>query len=109
MRAKLAFSGSRGAIQGAKIATRMIARPTTPPASDSGLRRAMSASSRTTERSPAATGTSRTAVVSVAMASVADPRVEPGIGQIHEHVDHDEDHRVEQHQVLHHDDVALDD
>ena len=38
-----------------------------------------------------------------------DPRVEPRVGQVDEDVDGDEDQRVQEHQVLHHDDVALHD
>src|SRR5437016_1832972 len=110
MRAKFALSGSRGAIQGAVNATTMIKSPTSPPTIDNGLRRAKSHSSRATERSLGASDASTTtAAVSELMRSVPDPRIEPGIGQIDEDVDDDEDRRVEQHEVLHHDDVALDD
>src|SRR5207244_13495820 len=110
MRAKFALSGSRGGIQGAVNATTMMKSPTSPPTIDNGLRRAKSHSSRATERSLGASDASTTtAAVSELMRSVPDPRIEPGIGQIYEDVDDDEDRRVEQHEVLHDDDVALDD
>src|SRR5712691_8424242 len=110
MRAKFALSGSRGAIHGAVRATTTMSRPTTPPTIDSGLRRANSHSSRATERSLGAIGTATaTAAVSDVMRSVPDSRVEPRIREVHEHVDDDEDGGVEQHEVLHHDDVAFDD
>src|SRR5215813_9319477 len=91
MRRKSALSGSRGAINGAVRATRTMNSPTTPPASDRGLRRPKAASSTTAP----------------IMALVADPRVEPPVGQVHEDVHGHEDQGVEQHEILHDDDVAL--
>ena len=40
--------------------------------------------------------------------AVPDARVEPRVAEVHEHVDRHEDRRVEQHEVLDDDDVALD-
>src|SRR5438067_880792 len=63
--------------------------------------------SRSAERSlGAAMGASTRSTV--ALTSVPDTRIEPRVREIHEDVDDDEDRRVEQHEVLHHDDVALD-
>src|SRR4029453_357514 len=40
--------------------------------------------------------------------AVPDTRVEPRVAEIDQDVDGDEDHGVQEHDVLHHDDVALD-
>src|SRR5262245_35183150 len=93
IRRKSVLSGSFGATHGANSAIKMMRIATIPPTADSGLRRTKAASSPRTERS----------------ISVPDPGIEPGVGHVHEHVDEDEDRRVEQHEVLDHDDVSLDD
>src|SRR5215470_7232273 len=95
---KLVLSGSWGATQGAVMAIRTMSRPTIPPAADSVLRRAKTASSRRIERSTEA----------MAGSGIADARVEPRVAQIDHEVHEHEDHRVKQDEVLHHDDVALD-
>src|SRR5215470_2707988 len=94
IRRKFVLSGSAGAIHGAAIAIAMMSRPTTPPAADSGLRAAKRASSPGIDRRSGS--------------AIADARVEQGIAQIDQEVHRDEDDGVEQDQVLHHDDVALD-
>src|SRR5262249_37548653 len=109
MRAKFAFRGSRGAIQGAARATNTISSPITPPTTDSGLRRANPASSRRLERPSSGRAAMSARAAHGAGASIPDSGVEPGIREVHEHVDEDEDRRVEQHEVLDDDDVALDD
>src|SRR5262245_3456253 len=95
---KFALSGSCGAIQGAVIAITTMSRPTIPPAADRVLRRAKPASSRRIARSADA----------VAGSGIADARIEPRVAQVDHEVHEDEDHRVEEDEVLHHDDVALD-
>src|SRR5215471_11250927 len=80
------------------MAIRMMRRPTIPPAADSVLRRAKPTSSRRMERSAGA----------LAGSGIADARVEPRVAQIDHEVHEDEDHGVEKHEVLHHDDVPLD-
>src|SRR2546426_7329287 len=72
--------------------------PTMAPAADRAVRDAKATSSRTTERSPLARAGS----------GIVDAWVQPGIAQVHEQVHHHEDGRVEEHEVLDHDDVALD-
>src|SRR6266436_193537 len=95
---KLVLSGSWGATHGAATAIAMMSRPTMPPAADSVLRRAKLASSRRMERSgEAGTGS-----------GIADARIEPRIAQVDEKVHQHEDDRVEQDEILDHDDVALD-
>src|SRR6267142_557491 len=94
MRRKSALSGSRGASSGAAIAVMRIKRPTSPPIADSVLRR---------ENRP-----SSTARAFMPVSAVPDARVEPRVAEIDQDVDADEDHRVEQHEILHDDDVALD-
>src|SRR5438105_3649945 len=39
--------------------------------------------------------------------SIADPRVEPGDGYIHENIQHDENHGVKEYEILHHKDITL--
>src|SRR5690242_14600094 len=94
MRRKSALSGSRGASIGAATAVNTIARPTIPPIAESVLRR----ENRMDSSASAFTTAS----------SVADARVEPRVAEVDQHVHGDEDHRVEQDEVLHHDDVTLD-
>src|SRR5215510_5441428 len=95
---KFVLSGSWGATQGAVIAIRTMSSPTIAPAADRVLRRAKPTSSRKMERSTDATAGS----------GIADARVEPRVAQIDHKVYEDEDHGVEEHEVLHHDDVPLD-
>src|SRR5215471_12013818 len=95
---KLVLSGSWGATHGAAKARRTMRRPTMPPAAERVLRRAKPASSRRSERSTEAAPGS----------GIADTGIEQSVAQIDEEIDQDEDHRVEQHEILHHDDVALD-
>src|SRR6266851_5306729 len=110
IRAKFVLSGSFGAIHGAASAITMIAAATSAPMIDNGFRRANWASSRATDRSLATYGISATATaVSGVMPSEPDPGIEPRVGHVHEDVHHHEDRGIEQHEVLHHDDVALDD
>src|SRR5713101_2288177 len=90
---KFVLSGSAGAIHGAAIAIAMMSTPTRPPAAESGLRPAKRAISPGMDRWSGS--------------AIADTRVEPGIAQVDQEIHHDEDHGVEQHEVLHHDDVAL--
>src|SRR5262245_35225962 len=94
MRRKSALSGSRGARIGAATAVNTISKPTSPPSAESVLRREKRAISM--------------ARAFMGGSAVADAWVEPGVAQIDQHVDADEDHRVEQDEVLDHDDVALD-
>src|SRR6267378_5250851 len=105
MRRKSALSGSRGASSGAASATKMMAMPTRPPMAESVLRRAKRASSATI---CPITDSPRLRLRLAKPSAVTDARVEPCVAEIDQHVDHDEDHRVEQYEVLHHDDVALD-
>src|SRR5258705_3214316 len=98
MRRKFVLSGSWGATQGAAMAMTMMSTPTMPPAADSVLRRAKLTSSRRIERFSE----------KVLGSGIADARVEERIAQIDQEVHHDEDHRVEQDEILDHDDVALD-
>src|SRR5262244_1501301 len=95
---KLVLSGSWGATQGAATATTMMRRPTIAPAADRVLRRAKPTSSRRTERSPDA----------MVSSGIPDTRVEQRVTQIDHEVDEDEDHRIEEDEVLDHDDVPLD-
>src|SRR3989442_8718898 len=108
MRRKSALSGSRGASSGAASAMTMMERPTRPPTADSVLRREKRASSTSNADlitgSPRPSNGLRLAVPS----AVPDARVEPRVAEVDQHVDDDEDHGVEQHEVLHDDDVALD-
>src|SRR6266849_8295609 len=94
MRRKSALSGSRGASKGAARATKRITTPTKPPSADRVLRRAKRASSTSTD---VITGL-----------AVADARVEPRVAEVDQDVDGDEDYGVEQDEVLHDDNVALD-
>src|SRR5215831_16252801 len=80
------------------MAITTMSRPTIPPAADRVLRRAKPASSRRIERSTDA----------IAGSGIADARVEPRVAQVDHEVHEDEDHRVEQDEILYHDDVALD-
>src|SRR2546426_11042764 len=91
---KSALSGSRGASNGAASATKRIRTPTKPPSADRVFRREKRASSPSTD------------VVTVLAG--ADARVEPRVAEVDQDVDGDEDHGVEQDEVLHDDDVALD-
>src|SRR5262245_63151552 len=94
MRRKSAFNGSRGASSGAATAVNTIRRPNRPPIAESVLRREKRATSMArafTDASPE-----------------ADARVEPRVAQIDQDVHRDEDHGVQQDEVLHDDDVALD-
>src|SRR5262245_24910926 len=95
---KFALSGSCGATHGAVMAITTMSRPTIPPAADRVLRRAKPASSRRIERSTDA----------IAGSGIADARIEPRVAQIDYEVHEDEDHRVEEDEILHDDDVALD-
>src|SRR2546427_3780144 len=108
MRRKSALSGSRGASSGAASAMKMMERPTRPPTADSVLRREKRASSTSNADlitgSPRPSNGLRLAVPS----AIPDTRVEPRVAEVDQHIDHDEDHGVEQHEVLHDDDVALD-
>src|SRR5262245_36836345 len=98
MRRKFVLSGSCGATQGAAMAMSTMSKPTRPPIADRVLPRAKPMSSRTTQlRSDVATSS-----------GIADARVEQRVAQVHQEVHHDEDHRVEQDEVLDDDDVALD-
>src|SRR5215470_5153105 len=95
---KLVLSGSWGATQGAVMAIRTMSRPRIPPAADRVLRRAKPTNSRNTERpSDARVGS-----------SIPDTRVEQRVAQIDHEVHEDEDHRIEEDEVLDHDDVSLD-
>src|SRR5215510_6419273 len=95
---KLVLSGSWGATQGAVMAITTMSRPTIAPTADRVLRRANPTNSRGTERpSEAMVGS-----------GIADARVEPRVAQVDREVHENEDHRVEKHEVLHHDDVPLD-
>src|SRR5215470_9044642 len=95
---KLVLSGSWGATQGAVMAITTMSRPTIAPTADRVLRRANPTNSRGTERpSEAMVGS-----------GIADARVEPRVAQVDREVHEDEDHRVEKHEILHHDDVPLD-
>src|SRR2546426_7682521 len=100
MRRKSALRGSGGARSGAATATTTMRTPTSPPAAARVLRRAKRASSTTT----ALITDSRLALPS----AVPDARVEPRVAEVDEHVDDDEDRRVEQDEILNDDDVALD-
>src|SRR5947199_9935779 len=108
MRRKSALSGSRGASSGAASAMTMMERPTRPPTADSVLRREKRASSTSNADlitgSPRPSNGLRLAVPS----AIPDARIEPRVAEVDQHVDDDEDHGVEQPQVLHDDDVALD-
>src|SRR5215467_2017448 len=95
---KLVLSGSWGATQGAVMAITTMSRPMIPPAVDRVLRRAKATSSRRIERSPDA----------IAGSGIADTRVEQRVTQIDHEVYEDEDHRIEEDEVLNHDDVPLD-
>src|SRR5216110_2427566 len=106
MRRKSVLSGSDGAMSGAVIAMTPMSRPTRPPATERGLRRANDASSRATER-PGRRG--RAATARTATSVVTDAGVEPGVAQVDRDVDDDEDDGVEQDQILHDNGVALDD
>src|SRR5881296_4147515 len=112
MRRKSALRGSRGARSAAATTTTMRT-PTSPPAAARVLRRAKRASSTTTAlitdspRTRVACGSS--AALRLALPSaVPDARVEPRVAEVDEHVDDDEDRRVEQDEILNDDDVALD-
>src|SRR3989442_681494 len=72
----------------------MMSTRTRPPAAERGSRQAKRAISPGMDRRSGS--------------GIADTRVEPGIAQIDQEVHHHEDDGVEQHEVLHHDDVALD-
>src|SRR5262249_58366539 len=91
---KAAFKGSRGASRGAATAVKTISRPTRPPSAESVLRREKRAISM--------------ARAFMGGSAVPDARVEPRVAQVDQHVDADEDHRVEQDEVLDHDQAALD-
>src|SRR2546426_9721320 len=91
---KSALSGSRGASNGAASATKRIRTPTKPPSADRVFRREKRASSPSTD---VVTGL-----------AVADARVEPRVAEVDQDVDGDEDYGVEQDEVLHDDNVALD-
>src|SRR5262249_62408282 len=93
MRRKSAFKGSRGARRGAATAVNTISRPTRPPIAESVFRREKRASSM--------------ARAVIGGSAVSDTRVEAGVAQVGQHVDADEDYRVEQDEVLGDDDVAV--
>src|SRR5438552_6517452 len=99
-------------MSGAASAITTMSRPTRPPTTAIGLRRAKPASSRA--REPAGTVATRPSAGAACtsagrpISAVPDARVEPAVADVDQHVDEDEDQRVEQHQVLHHDGVALD-
>src|SRR5215471_2713153 len=95
---KLVLSGSWGATQGAATATTMMRRPTIAPAAERVLRRAKPTSSRRTERSSDA----------MVSSGIPDTRVEQRVAQIDHEVYEDEDHRIEEDEVLDHDDVPFD-
>src|SRR5262245_55936692 len=95
---KWVLSGSCGATQGAVRAIRMMRKPTIPPTADRVLRRAKATSSPRIERCTDA----------MAGSGIADPRIEPRVAQIDHEVHEHEDHRVEEDEVLYHDDVPLD-
>src|SRR5262245_33621206 len=76
----------------------MTSSPTMPPMADSVFRRANATSSRMSVRSSE----------SLAVSAIADTRIEQRLIHIDQYVDEDEDHRVEQDEVLDDDDVALD-
>src|SRR5262245_406353 len=105
MRRKSALSGSRGATHGAVSARATMTNPTTPPAIERGLRRPKAASSRRAIRFIARSPPSSEAP---ADRLIADARIEPRVGEVDEDVDGHENQRVEQHEVLDNDDVALD-
>src|SRR5258706_3946279 len=94
MRRKSALSGSRGARSGAATAVKTTKRPIRPPIADKVLRRESRASS--------------SARAFMGSSAVADARIEPRVAQVDQDVHGDEDHGIEQDQVLHDDDVALD-
>src|SRR5206468_3026298 len=111
MRLKSALSGSRGASSGAATATKTMKAPTRPPAAARVFRRAKRDSSvKIEERAgfPGALGTLAGVGAMSGPPLKSNSRVEPRVAQIDQHVDDDEDRRVEQHQVLDDDDVALD-
>src|SRR5262252_7526623 len=91
MRRKSALSGSRGARSGAATAVKTISRPTS---AESVLRR----EKRATSMARAFIGGS----------AVPDPRIEPGVAQVDQHVDADEDDGIEEDEILNDDDVTLD-
>src|SRR5262249_15233448 len=76
----------------------MTSSPTMPPTADSVLRRANATSSRRSVRSSER----------LAVSAITDTRIEQCVAHIDQYVDEDEDHRVEQDEVLDDDDVALD-
>src|SRR5216683_5392038 len=94
IRRKFVLSGSAGAIHGAAIAIATMSAPTRPPAAERGLRQTKRANSPAMDRWPGS--------------GITDARVEPGVAQIDQEVHQHEDDRVEQDEVLDHDDVALD-
>src|SRR5262245_54784807 len=94
MRRKSAFNGSRGASRGAATAVNTISRPTSPPSAESVLRRENRATSMARAFSDGS--------------AVPEPRVEPRVAQIDQHVDADEDDGIEENEILDDDDVALD-
>src|SRR5262250_1829529 len=80
------------------MATTMMRRPAIAPAADRVLRRAKPTSSRRTERSADA----------MVSSGIPDTRVEQRVTQIDHEVYEDEDHRIEENEVLDHDDVPFD-
>src|SRR2546425_13096172 len=98
MRRKSALSGSRGASSGAASAMKMMERPTRPPTADSVLRREKRASS--TSNADLITGSPRPSngLRLAGPSAIPDTRGEPRVAEGDQHVDHDEDHGVKQHE-----------
>src|SRR4030095_14134815 len=103
--------GSHGARTSAKIAVKTISTRSAAEKAPSGLRRIVRNSARirlTLERA----GSSRltwTGIVAIKASLVADPRVEPRVGEVDEQVQRDERGRHQHHVGLHHRIVAVQD
>src|SRR5258706_3183513 len=94
----------------AKTAAKSMTRMTAAPAAPSGRRRAKV---RETASQRGKAGDEAPMLKSLAMAGdchfllIPDARVEPGVHQVDDEIDEDEDERREQHQALHHGVIAL--
>src|SRR5436190_10274851 len=96
-------SGSKGASTSAKIAVKTIMARRAAEAAPSGLRFivAQSACSRWTLALGSSNVATRTGTVAINASLVADPRVEPRVGEIDEQVQRDERRRHQHHVGLH--------
>src|SRR6185503_11737745 len=102
MAPKSTVTGSYGASHGANAATSSMITTMPAPMAPSGRRR-QNVRSVDTHREPgSAVGASDAMSIAGLMAIdlVPDPRVEPGVHQVHQEVDDDEDGRHEEHQSL---------